>query len=488
MKLENLVHGTDITLTEELKDVEVNGITHNSEKVKQGDAFICIKGFNTDGHLYAKDAIRRGASLVISEKELPLSGVPLLLTRDTRRTLSKISANFYGGNSESFRIFGITGTNGKTTVSYMIKNILEAGGIPCGILGTIGYQVKNKKYEPVNTTPESSTLQRLFAEMREQDIKDCVMEVSSHALALGRVDDIQFKYTIFTNLTPDHLDFHKDMENYYQAKKKLFLLGESTCIINWDDPYGERLYNELKVDNKKVLAYSLLQKNADYFAEIVDYNEKSTTIEVYNNNRAQGIIKLNARGKFNIYNSLAAFATIKETGLLFETIKLGLERLKGVPGRFELVENSKNYLVIVDYAHTPDALENVLKTIHADGVKGRLISVFGCGGDRDKGKRPLMGEVAGKYSDYCIITSDNPRTENQQDILTDIKKGISKTDCDYITIADRYEAIKKAVSIYEEGDIILIAGKGHETYQIIGNQKKHFDDREVVVNIIENDG
>lgn len=486
MTLTDLVHGTDVTLPEELKNLEINGITYNSTKIKQGDAFICINGFKTDGHIFAKEAAHRGASIVISEKALDLGDTPVLITEDSRRVLSKIAANFYGRDNKPFQVIGITGTNGKTTTSYMIKSILEAGGIKCGLLGTISYQFSNIEYESVNTTPESSDLQRLFAEMRMEAIENCVIEVSSHALSMGRVDDISFNDTIFTNLTPDHMDFHESTEDYYQAKRKLFFLNQSVCLINLDDPYGKRIYDELKESGRKVLGYSLMDKSADYSGKVMDATEMGTTILITEKAKELGLLKLRTPGIFTVYNGMAALAATRVRGLPFATIKAGLENLKGVPGRFQLAENSKDIPVIVDYAHTPDALEKVLKTAN-DFKKGRLICVFGCGGDRDKTKRVLMGAVAGRYSDYCIITSDNPRTEKQQDISADIEKGIRKTDCQYTIIDDRYDAIKKAVSMYTKGDLIMIAGKGHETYQMIGTEKKHFDDREVVINIIEND-
>lgn len=485
VKLMYLLHGTNVNCPENLENIEVTGITYNSQMVKQGNAFVCIKGYHTDGHIYAMDAAFRGASVVISEEEITLNTVPVIKVKDSRKLLSKISANFYGGQEEPFQLFGVTGTNGKTTIAYMIKSIIESNGNGCGILGTIGYRFGKKEYEAVNTTPESCDIQRMFAEMKADGIENCVMEVSSHALAMGRVDDIQFQYAIFTNLTPDHMDFHANSEEYFQAKKKLFYMSESTNIINLDDEYGRRLFDELRGKNMETLGYSLKDKKADFFGEIIETTERGSTILVIEKSEELGILKINTPGIFTIYNGMAALAATRTAGFSFSTIQNGMEALKGVPGRFELVENSKGIIVIVDYAHTPDALEKVLKTA-SDFKKGRLICIFGCGGDRDKQKRALMGTAAGKYSDYCIITSDNPRTEKQEDITADIEKGIYETGCDYVMIENRYEAIKKAVSIYRKGDIIMIAGKGHETYQIIGTEKTHFDDREVVVKIIEN--
>jgi UDP-N-acetylmuramyl-tripeptide synthetase len=485
VKLLYLLHGTSIECPAGLEETEVTGVTYNSQMVKKGNLFVCIKGYHTDGHEYAVDAAFRGASVIVSEEELDIKSVPVIKVENSRRFLSKISANYFENPEKRFRLYGVTGTNGKTTVTYMLKNMIEAAGRPCGILGTISYRYGSKEYESVNTTPESYELQKMFAEMKSEGIEDCVMEVSSHALAMGRVEDITFDGAIFTNLTSDHMDFHKNAEEYFEAKKKLFSLCRGTSTVNIDDEYGKRLYEDLKSQGKEVTGYSLKDKKADYFAEIIETTEKGSTIRITENTKNNEILKINTPGIFMIYNGMAALACARSAGLSFLAIQRGMAALKGVPGRFELVENEKGYLIIVDYAHTPDALEKVLKTA-IDFKKGRLICIFGCGGDRDKKKRAFMGSIAGKYSDYCIITSDNPRTEKQENITADIEAGIYETGCNYEVIEKRYDAIKKAVSIYKKGDIILIAGKGHETYQIIGTEKYHFDDKEAVKNIIEN--
>ena len=497
MKLENLLQGTEVPYPADLSDLEVTGLTYNSKLVKKGYAFVCIKGFHTDGHIYAMDAAFRGASLIICEEDIDIKAVPILRVSDSRKILSKISANFYENREVPFHLYGITGTNGKTTVAYMLKSIIEAAGTRCGMIGTISYQVGSREYEARNTTPESCDIQAMFAEMKEEGVTNCVMEVSSHALSLGKVSDIRFEAAVFTNLTSDHMDFHKDAEDYYAAKKKLFYLTTGAAAVNVDDSYGRRLYDELKKEEKTVLGYSLKDKKADYYGEILETTEKGSLIRVTEKgqmcrgpeekNECTEILKLNTPGIFTIYNGLAATACARSAGYPFRTVQAGLESLKGVPGRFELVENSKGIIAIVDYAHTPDGLEKVLKTA-TDFKKGRLICIFGCGGDRDKKKRSMMGMVAGKYSDYCIITSDNPRTEKQEVITADIEAGIYETGCNYEIIENRYEAIKKAVSIYKKGDIIMIAGKGHETYQIIGESKFHFDDREAAKQIIEYGG
>ena len=485
MRLKNLLCGTDVQYPADLGELEVAGLTYNSKLVEKGYAFVCMKGFHTDGHIYAMDAAFRGATIIICEEEIDIQTIPVLKVSDSRRLLSKMSANFYESRKVPFHLFGVTGTNGKTTITYMLKSIIEAGGNACGMLGTIGYQIGSKAYEAQNTTPESCDLQRMFAEMKAEGITNCVMEVSSHALALGKVDDIIFENSVFTNLTSDHMDFHKDTEDYYEAKKKLFSLTTGACVVNLDDEYGKRLFEELKRENKEVFGYSLKDKKADYYAEILETTEKGSRIQVTEKVCCTELLKLNTPGIFTIYNGVAALACARSAGYSFFSIQSGLEALKGVPGRFELVENSKGVIAIVDYAHTPDALEKVLKTA-TDFKKGRLICIFGCGGDRDRKKRSMMGIAAGRYSDYCIITSDNPRTEKQEVIAADIEAGIYETGCNYEIIENRYDAIKKAVSIYKKGDIIMIAGKGHETYQIIETEKYHFDDKEVVKKIIEN--
>ncbi|MDD3169715.1 MAG: UDP-N-acetylmuramoyl-L-alanyl-D-glutamate--2,6-diaminopimelate ligase [Eubacteriales bacterium] len=485
MKLENLLSRTEIPYPADLSDLEVTGLTYHSKLVKKGYVFVCIKGFQTDGHIYALDAAFHGASVVVCEEEIDLKTVPVLRVEDSRRALSKMAANFYENKEVPFHLYGVTGTNGKTTVAYMLKSMIEAGGSQCGMIGTISHHVGDREYEAQNTTPESCDLQRMFWEMKEQGILHCVMEVSSHALALGKVGDIEFESALFTNLTSDHMDFHKDAEDYFAAKKKLFDLVKGAAIVNLDDEYGKRLYGQLKKEGKEAYGYSLRDKKADYYAEILETTEKGSLIQVTEATRRSELLKLNTPGIFTIYNGLAAVGCARAAGYSFLTVRKGLEALKGVPGRFELVENSKGVIAIVDYAHTPDGLEKVLKTA-TDFKKGRLICIFGCGGDRDRSKRSQMGAAAGKYSDYCIITSDNPRTEKQETITADIEAGIYETGCNYEIIENRYEAIKKAVSIYKKGDIIMIAGKGHETYQIIGTKRLHFDDREAVKKIIEN--
>lgn len=487
MKLKEILKGVDTAEPIEFEDIDIKGIAYDSRKAENGGIFVCISGYKADGHDFARSAVSNGASVIIAEKDIDLQdlNVPVVKVKDSRKALSKISANFFGNPTKDFKIFGVTGTNGKTTITYMIKSVLEAFGKECGILGTIAYKFGNTEYESVNTTPESYELQKMFSEMKDAKIEYCVMEVSSHSLSLSRADDINFDYGIFTNLTPDHLDFHENFEDYYNAKKKLFCMTNKNNIINIDDEYGQRLAGDLKEDGRSHMTYSIKNRAADIFAEVLEETDRYSLIEVSRNNTSIGKVTIQIPGEFSVYNALATIAACLAAEIPFEIIRMGIENLKGVPGRFEVVENTKNVLAIVDYAHTPDALEKVLKTAHGF-KKGRLICVFGCGGDRDRTKRPLMGKVAGELCDYCIITSDNPRTEDPVQILSDTEAGIYDTGCNYELIIDRYDAIKKAVSIYKKGDIIIIAGKGHEDYQIIGNEKKYFDDRKAAKEIIEN--
>ena len=387
------------------------------------------------------------------------------------------------------KIIGVTGTNGKTTITYMLRNIYEKANIPCGIIGTIGHSFGEIFHTAVNTTPGAELLKELLEEMEQNGGTRCVMEVSSHGLALGRVDHIEFEYGIFTNLTQDHLDFHKTTENYFQAKKKLFGMTNAANIINTDDIYGNRITHELKrtKNDVKLITYSLKDKKANYYCEIAETTEKGSQIEVIENGKSLGNLNIYIPGIFMIYNALASVACARADGLEFEAIKNGIASLKGVPGRFELIENKKDILAIVDYAHTPDALEKILRTI-SDFKRGKLICVFGCGGDRDHSKRPIMGKVAGEYCDFAIITSDNPRTEEPEKIALEVEEGIYQTGCNYEMIENRYEAIKRAVEIYKKGDIILVAGKGHEPYQVIGKEKIYFNDKETVQEIIEKYG
>lgn len=484
MRLGELLLQAGLSCPEGQEDLEITGVEYDSRRVRKGNLFVCIRGDQADGHIFALDAAFKGAAAAVAQEPIKLTELPVIRCEDTRAALPRLAAAFYGYPAADMTLFGVTGTNGKTSITYMLKSMLKASGRECGIIGTIAYGYGETRQDAGRTTPESCELERLFSEMKAQGILCCTMEVSSHALAMGRVEGLHFDYSIFTNLTQDHLDFHKNFEEYYQAKKKLFLQTEKACVINVDDCHGRRLYEELVEAGQEPISYSLEQKDADYYGVVTTAAETGSVFQVFHQGAELGTLSVRTPGTFTIYNALGAAACCLTAGVEFAALRKGLAELPGVPGRFELVENSRGVTAIVDYAHTPDALEMALKTA-AGFKKGRLICVFGCGGDRDKTKRPLMGRAAGEYGDYVIVTSDNPRSEAQEQIALEIEEGLYQTGCEYEMIPNRKEAIRKAVSMYRKGDVILIAGKGHENYQIIGAAKNYFNDKETAKQLIE---
>lgn len=383
------------------------------------------------------------------------------------------------------RVFGITGTNGKTTTACMLKEILEQAGKTCGLIGTIEYQIGGKRHIPVNTTPGRDLLRDLFAEMKEEGVEQCVMEVSSHGIDQGRIDDIRIDYAGFTNLSQDHLDYHKTMENYYQVKKQLFLRCTEGAVINGDDPYGKRLYAELRetVDNSSIKRYSLKDTAADYYGKILEKSLLRSRFQFFESGNLLGELEVSIPGEHFVYNAMLAASMARQVGIEFSHLRAGLLELH-VPGRMQQIGSEEDTLGVVDYAHTPDGLEKLLTTL-SELKRGRMLCVFGCGGFRDKGKREMMGRIAGSYSDYCIITNDNPRGEPPENIAQAIEEGLRPTGCPYCIVLDRYQAIKRAVSLADKWDIIVVAGKGHETYQLSGDQKLPFDDRKTLRELLE---
>jgi UDP-N-acetylmuramoyl-L-alanyl-D-glutamate--2,6-diaminopimelate ligase len=482
MKLENILKGTDAQVDERYHDLEINKIAYDSRKAEKNSMFIAISGYKTDGHRYIKAAIEKGAKAVVYEQDMNWDAlqisddVAIIKTKDSRKLLSKASDNFFGHPTKNLHILGVTGTNGKTTITHLVYEILRKLGHETALLGTISYKIADKEYDSSNTTPESFELHRMFKEMIEKNIKWCSMEVSSHALALKRVDSIDFDYCIFTNLTVDHLDFHGDLDDYFNVKKTLFYKSKEANIINSDDPYGQILLDEVQSLKARAISYGI-DKAADYRAIHLKMTSLGATFDINCKGEIIEGFSIPIPGKFSIYNALAVIAFCHESGIEMEIIQGILKNVTPVPGRFEPVKNGKGYNVIVDYAHTPDSLEKVLHTI-MDFKKGRILTVFGCGGDRDNSKRSMMGKIAGELSDYCIITSDNPRSEDPLRIIKHVEEGIKHTNCPYEIIEDRRRAIKRAIDLYQKDDTLLIAGKGHETYQIIGDQTFHFDDRE----------
>lgn len=456
--------GSLIACDKTFRQLEVMGITDNSQKVKEGFVFVDIH----NNPQYCADAVKNGAIALVVENKADFKNE--IVVENTSLAFSEMSANWFNNPSSGMKLIGVTGTNGKTTITYLLKEILEKAGKKVGLIGTIQNIVCGEILPAVNTTPNAFELNRLFSLMRDKGCDYVIMEVSSHALALGRVERLHFDTAIFTNLTQDHLDYHENMENYYLSKKKLFSMCDN-AVINIDDEYGKRLYNETCCNK---ISFSL--QNADYVAKSLNLRSKTVDYTVFTNTIEH--IKVNLPGRFSVYNSLACIAVADLLSInRLETVA-ALKEFCGVKGRAEVLPNTGDFTVIIDYAHTPDGLKNVLKTFK-DCPKNRLILLFGCGGDRDKTKRAVMGEVASIYADYLIITSDNPRTEAPMDIINDILKGVLPTK-PHKVIENREEAIKFALSIMKKDDIIILAGKGHETYQIIGKEKIHFDEREVI--------
>lgn len=463
------------------QDIEIKGITYNSKRVGKSSLFVAIKGYRTDGHLFINEALLKGARAVVMEKRIPLGeGATGILVPDARKALALLADRFYHHPSKRLKLIGITGTNGKTTTSYLIEAILTSNKKRCGLLGTIAHKIGDRTIPAQITTPESLDLQSLLSQLVAKRIKYAVMEVSSHSLELSRIEKVKFSIAVFTNLSIDHLDFHQTLENYLEAKTRLFtrLAKNAFAVINIDDPKSRYIKERTPCST---LTYGI-EKKADIRARRINSSLEGSSFKV----KTKGgdlDVNLPLPGKHNVYNALAAIGVSSLLKIPPSAIKEGLERVRNIPGRFERIDEGQDFWVIVDYAHTDDALEKVLSTCR-ELIKGRIILVFGCGGDRDKSKRPLMGEVAAKYSDYTVITNDNPRSEEPLSIASSIEVGMKRGDGKYTIILDRKEAIRKVIEEACPGDIVLIAGKGHETTQIIGTQVLPFDDREVAREIL----
>ncbi len=455
----------------EFANIKITGITSDSREIKDGYAFVCIKGVADDGHKYAATAAEKGAAVVITEHKIGVANE--IVVSDTRELYANMCATWFGNPANSLKLIGVTGTNGKTSITYMLKSILEHAGHKVGLIGTIQNMIGDEVIATKNTTPGVFELNRLFALMKEKGCDYVVMEVSSHALDQKRVCGLTFETAIFTNLTQDHLDYHITMENYLAAKKRLFTMCK-TAIVNSDDEYCDSLVKDL---NCKVVTYSL-NDNSTYSAKAVKYLPTSVEYELVSDNILNHI-KFNTGGKFSVYNSMCAVITALELGFSIKTVADAVESINGIKGRAESVPTDRNFTVIIDYAHTPDGLKNILKTFR-DCEKNRVIALFGCGGDRDKTKRPIMGGIAARYADYVIVTSDNPRSEDPDEIIKDILVGTNGTNTPIKVITNRVEAIKYAISIAQSKDIIVLAGKGHETYQILNTGTIHLDEREIV--------
>lgn len=470
---------TEVTLA----DMDIASVQVDSRNVGKGDLFVCIKGYTVDGHDYVPAAVKQGASVIVAEKQLEAS-VPVIVVPDTTKALAFLANTFYNYPTNDLQLIGVTGTNGKTTITYILEALFQAHQKKTGVIGTIQMKIGNQAYPTENTTPHALALQDIFSQMREAEVDVCMMEVSSHALDLGRVLGCDFDLAIYTNLSQDHLDYHENMETYFHAKSLLFSqLGNAYNpshpkfgIINVDDAYAEKLQ---KATAQPIITYGIHQK-ADVYATNIYFSNEATSFTLHT---PIGSIEIETPmiGSFNVYNMLAVASAGIVKGISLDTIATTFSTIQGVDGRFEQVVEGQPFSVIVDYAHTPDSLENVLKTAK-ELAENRVFVVVGCGGDRDKTKRPLMAAIATQYADEAIFTSDNPRTEDPQAILNDMTEGLTETN--YKEVIDRKEAITFAVEKAEQNDIIIIAGKGHETDQTIGKEKFEFDDRKVAAEAI----
>ena len=489
MELKRILQGIDGIKAKGNLDIDVPNITNDSRKVENGSMFIAIRGFDTDGHKFLKDVIEKGAKVVMVEDESSIKDIikkediTILVVPNTRRALAICSANFYDNPSKKFVLVGVTGTKGKTTTTFMIKHILEAQGKKVGLIGTIATYINGKRLEDSDrTTPESIELQKMFAKMVEEGVEVVVMEVSSQSLKLDRVYGCEFDIGVFTNLAEDHISpkEHPDFEDYFESKLKLFDMCK-IAYINVDDLYGAKI---AKMDKCEMKTYGI-DNSANLMAKDITITNSYADFKVKLGQRNERV-KVGIPGRFSVYNSLAAISVVQKLGADPETIKKALEEVR-VPGRSELVPNDKELNIMIDFAHTPESLENILSATKAYTL-GRVISVFGCGGDRDSSKRPVMGEISGRVANYTIITSDNPRTEDPDEIIKQIEAGIKKTNGKYECITNRREAIKKAISMATKRDIVVLAGKGHEPYQEINHKKYPFDERVIVKEIIEEMG
>ena len=482
--LKDIISTLDVQQVQGDQNVSIQDITADSRAVKPNSLFIALDGATVDGHNYIDKAVAAGAVAVIVSKPVTVpDDVCVITVSDTRQAMMVCVPYFFDYPANRMRMVGVTGTNGKTTTTHMIRHILKAQGHKVGVIGTVHIMIGDTSYPIHNTTPDVVDLQHILHQMVQENVEYCVMEVSSHALALGRVSGVEFDTAVFTNLTQDHLDFHKTFENYLAAKCKLFeqvsasdqVKDNKGAVINIDDSYGHRV---MEKTTAPTITYSTLGKGT-LNASDVHMSTKNSQYTV--NYKGESYpVSMNTTGLFNVYNTLAAIGACLQEGISMEAIDTALKTFSSVPGRFELIEEGQDFAVVVDYAHTPDGLQNILET--AKAIKeNRIIIVFGCGGDRDATKRPIMGRIAAEYGDKIYVTSDNPRTEDPVQIVKDVEVGVKealRNGTSYEVIVDRREAINHAIHDAKAGDIVIIAGKGHENYQILKNETIHFDDRE----------
>ena len=489
MELKKLLVGLEGIKGKGNLDIEITGVESNSQKVKDGYIFVAIKGFTVDGHQYLENAVKAGATAVVVQEDCDLSlvkkleDVTIIMVPNTRKALAIISSNFYGNPSKKLKLIGVTGTKGKTTTTFMIKEILEKAGKKVGLIGTIATYINGKHMgDSDRTTPESLELQKIFAKMVEEKVEYVVMEVSSQSLKLHRVEGCEFEIAIFTNLSEDHISEkeHPNMKDYFESKLKILEMSKK-AYVNIDDLYGNKIPNIYEDKGKDITSYGI-DNAGEILAKDITITNSYVDFKVKMGDKNERV-KVGIPGRFSVYNSLAAICVARKLGIETETIKSALAEVR-VPGRSELIDNDKELTIMIDYAHSPESLESILRACKSY-TRGKVISVFGCGGDRDTRKRPVMGEISGRIADYTIITSDNPRTENPDTIVEEIEKGIQKTKGNYTTIVDRTKAIREALKMAHKNDIVILAGKGHETYQEINGEKFPYDERIIIKEILE---
>lgn len=486
LRLKELIRNTDAQLICGNDDIEITNLTIDSRKAEEGTLFFCIYGLHTDGHKYIPSAFEKGCRAVVCERDvenLP-EGITAVRTENTRALLCQVAKGFYGDPSSKFSLIGVTGTNGKTSTTYFMESVLNTIGRKTGVIGTIEIRMDGKKmplHLATSTTPDTIELNEIFKTMADEGVQEVVMEVSSHSLELKKVDGLNFEVAIFTNLTQDHLDFHGTMENYAAAKAKLFTMCKN-AVINIDDEWSKVMLEAAKCP---VTTFGI-DSDADVRAENIVYHMDRSTFDVSLDGKVYSF-ELHVPGRFSVYNALGVIAAARMLNIPADKIVEGINAIKGVPGRIQNIPNDKGFNVIVDYAHTPDGVEKILRSVR-EFTKGRIITVFGCGGDRDRTKRPIMGRLAAELGDISIITSDNPRSEEPMDILKEIEVGVKPVSDAYELIVDRREAIYRAVALAKPGDSVVIAGKGHEDYEIFKDKTIHFDDAEVAKEALEDLG
>lgn len=478
MKLKDLL--SDLTVLEMTADPEldIRDISYNSRQTQPGDLFVAVCGYQSDGHKYIPMAAEKGAAAVLCERK-PEADIPYILVEDSRLALALVSCAYFGHPARALTMIGVTGTNGKTTVTTLLKHLLEeAADAKVGLIGTNGNMIGSEMFHTEHTTPESYEVQKLLRQMADAGCTHCVMEVSSHSLVLHRIAGIEFDIGMFLNLTQDHLDFHETMERYAEAKALLFRQSKF-IILNLDDPWSDFMLSQVSSPKQ---TFSAEDNHADLVAKDVRLTAEGVRFMLVSGSELLRCT-LGIPGMFSVYNALAVMAAAKHLNIPGDRAAAALATSKGVKGRAELLETDGDYTMLIDYAVTPDAVENILTTAR-EFTKGRLVFLFGCGGDRDKTKRPIMGRIAGEKADFVIVTSDNPRTEDPKAIIDDILPGLKKTHKPYVVRPDRREAIEYAIENHKPGDVIILCGKGHEDYQIIGTEKVHMDEREIVAEIL----